>query len=221
MMNQISIYLRKKFRIVTLSTILFKGNDIEESNRATSNNLFNFHHGTRLIPLEILIESVLTKEYIFTFITQHAKNGEHIIVYEPTKENIKAIIALLISCLHAETQELVMQQQKPIDTVVCKINDFELKLALISGVIFQHEGLNNDDREVVIRLFEVILIKLCELINYMHWEVSLLPPLVVLMDINLYDYHGPNYPITNILHTTCQVGQQTIDNVEKVLIYAR
>lgn len=52
----------------------------------------------------------------------------------------------------------------------------------------------------------------------MCWEVSLSAPLVVLMDTNLYDYHGLNFPITNILHMTGQVGHQSTDNAGKIFI---
>ena len=197
---------------------MFNGNDVGEWIGATSDSLFNFHPSARPVPLEIFSEGVVRMESIQTLITQHAKNEEHILVYVPTKENIEEAFEILISCLHAEPRELTIQQQEAFEAAVCKISDLKLQLVLTVGVAFLHEGLKNDDCEVIIRLFEAGLIRLCMLSSGMCWSVSLSAPLVVLIDTDLFDYYGPNYPITDLLRMTGQAGRQSIDSVGKVLI---
>jgi len=140
-------------------------------------------------------------------------------VYVPTWENVSTTVMNMISVSQAKLWEhFNSQQQKAIEASICKISDFMLKFALIHGVGYLHEGLNTNDREVVIRFFEAGLIKICIISNSMCWEVSLSAHIVVLMGTKYYDFDGPSYPITDILHMMGQAGRRLIDSVGKALI---
>lgn len=235
-MKQISTRVGKKMRIVALSAPITNGKDIGEWIGATSHSLFNFPPTARHVPLELFIQGVQFSDLrsanplarlkemakiTHSFITEHAKNGKPILVYVPTWENVSTTVSNMISVSQAKPWEQFtsqQQQQQAFQASILKISDFTLKVALTRGVGFLHEGLNTNDQEVVIRFFEAGLIKICIISSSMCWEVSLSAHIVVLMGTEYYDFDGPSYPITDILHMMGQAGRRLIDSVGKALI---
>ncbi|KEH37075.1 putative RNA helicase [Medicago truncatula] len=233
-MKQISTRVGKKMRIVALSAPITNGKDIGEWIGATSHSLFNFSPTARHVPLELFIKVVEFSDLrsanplvrlkemakiTHSFITEHAKKGKPILVYVPTWENVSRTVFNMISVSQAKSWvQLNSQQHQAFEASICKISNLELKSALALGVGFLHEGLNTNDQEFVIRSFEAGLIKICIISSSMCWEVSLSAHIVVLMGTEYYDFDGPSYPITDILHMMGQAGRRLIDSVGKALI---
>nr|GMC55286.1 DExH-box ATP-dependent RNA helicase DExH12-like [Ipomoea batatas] len=186
-MRYIASQLEKKIRIVALSTSVVNARDLGEWIGATSNGLFSFPIGPKLVPLRKLIfrgadipisENLQNMhKHFYTAIVQHVSSGKPAIVYVSSTEHVKEAAFYLETYLRRDKLLLALVELPLVES----IEEYELKEALKYGVCYLHEGLTKTDQDIVKMVFKNGLAQVCIISSSMCCGFPFSANLVVVM----------------------------------------
>lgn len=233
-MRRISSRVESKIRIVALSASLANAKDLGDWIDATSHGLFNFKPTVRPVPLEIHIQGIdianfearmqaMTK-LTYTAIVQHAKNAKPALVFVPTRKHARLTALDLVTYSGADSTKgpaFLLRPEEELETFLSQIKEPTLNVTLRHGVAYLHEGLNDMDQEVVLRLFRAGCIQVCVASSSMCWGTPLSAHLVVVMGTQYYDGREnahTDYPITDLLQMMGNASRPLVDSSGKCVI---
>nr|GMC50701.1 DExH-box ATP-dependent RNA helicase DExH12-like [Ipomoea batatas] len=192
-MRYIASQLEKKIRIVALSTSVVNARDLGEWIGATSNGLFSFPIGPKLVPLRKLIfrgadipisENLQNMhKHFYTAIVQHVSSGKPAIVYVSSTEHVKEAAFYLETYLRRDKLLLALVELPFVESIEEYefIEEHELKEALKYGVCYLHEGLAKTDQDIVKTVFKNGLAQVCVISSSMCCGLPFSANLVMVM----------------------------------------
>jgi len=240
-MRYISYQIERQIRIVALFTSLANAKDVAQWLGCNPRNIFNFHPNVRPVKLDLHIRgfnqshnasrlSAMIKPAYQSIVQlddeQQDQNKKPVIVFVPTRKlAAKVSIDFKMYCSgDGYKGRFLGCELEKIQDFINRIPDPILKETLEEGIGFLHEGLSNEQRYIVEKLFtcQAIQVLVCE--QSLCYKLSLNAHLVIIMDTQYYN--GKNhvyedFPITSILQMIGRANRPLIDQVSKCLLFCQ
>ncbi|XP_064473851.1 activating signal cointegrator 1 complex subunit 3-like [Ornithodoros turicata] len=233
--NYISSYTNRKVRIIGLSTALANARDLADWLGIGEIGLYNFKPAVRPVPLEVHVSGFPGKHYCPRMALMNKPTYRAILQYSPEKPVLifvssrrqTRLTALdLIAFLAAENnpRQWLHMQHEEMDSVISRIHDQNLRLALAFGIGLHHAGLQDKDRRIVEELFVNQKIQVLIATSTLAWGVNFPAHLVVVKGTEYYDAKVQRYvdfPITDVLQMIGRAGRPQFDDqgVAVVLVH--
>eukprot|EP00920_Eleutheroschizon_duboscqi_P019116 GHVT01045296.1.p1 GENE.GHVT01045296.1~~GHVT01045296.1.p1 ORF type:complete len:931 (+),score=217.33 GHVT01045296.1:277-3069(+) len=244
----IAAQMETPIRIVAVASSVASAKDLAEWVGAGTNGLFNFHPSVRTVPLEISIHgfdmyhrdarlTTMTKP-IFQALKHYVNPGR---LQTETKDPRRAGLCLpaLIFCSDRKqcrllAVDLLLQaaaddtprrfvhiDDEQMQELLKKVSFREqmLKETLAFGVGFLHEGLSNEETELVISMYKQGFIQVIALTAELTWGLEVLAHLVVVVDPKSFkDNQYVDYPMSDLLEMMGRASRPTIDRTGVFLL---
>ena len=232
-MRFISAQIEGGIRVVAMSSSLASAKDISEWLGCTSASYFNFHPTARPLPLELHIQGfnithnasriiAMTKPVYHTILRY--SSDKPAIVFVPSRKQTRVTAYDLLTLCAADLQEdrflhtsLDKGLQEYLDCIETKL----VRDTVSKGVGYLHEGLVDNDRQLVQQLFEKGAIQVLVVSRSLAWSLSVYSHLVIVMDTQCYNgkmHNYEDYPIEDVLQMVGRANRPLIDQEGKTVI---
>ena len=223
-----------KIRFIGLAYPIANGHDIAEWIGATPATMFNFNPNVRFTPLEIYIQNFDNPNYSsrMTAMLRPAMQavrrraaGKPTIIFCPTKRHVFQMVTELVqhydradpafSFLKVDAAALA----KPLEVVKTRA----LRESAQAGVVFLHEGQDEQEREVVRALFKSGATQVLVASHEQCWSMGVQANTVIIQGTEYPSGHyHVDYPVTTLLKMVGRATRVGIDKVAKcsILCYA-
>ncbi|KAF9171872.1 hypothetical protein BGX20_006778 [Mortierella sp. AD010] len=224
-MNYIGAQLKKRIRLVGLSTALANAHDLADWLGIQEVGLFNFRHSVRPVPLEIYIDGFPGKHYCprmatmnkptYAAIKTHSPNQPVIVFVSSRRQTRLTAQDLIAYCaMEDNPRRFLHMPEDDLDILLTKVQDSSLRLALGFGIGLHHAGLPEGDRKLVEELFVSTKIQILIATSTLAWGVNFPAHLVVIKGTEFYDAKTCTYvdfPITDVLQMMGRAGRPQFD----------
>ncbi|KAG0300672.1 hypothetical protein BGZ98_008986, partial [Dissophora globulifera] len=224
-MNYIGAQLKKRIRLVGLSTALANAHDLADWLGIQEVGLFNFRHSVRPVPLEIYIDGFPGKHYCprmatmnkptYAAIKTHSPNQPVIVFVSSRRQTRLTAQDLIAYCaMEDNPRRFLHMPEDDLDILLTKVQDSSLRLSLGFGIGLHHAGLPEGDRKLVEELFVSTKIQILIATSTLAWGVNFPAHLVVIKGTEFYDAATRTYvdfPITDVLQMMGRAGRPQFD----------
>ncbi|KAF9114810.1 hypothetical protein BGX27_009758 [Mortierella sp. AM989] len=224
-MNYIGAQLKKRIRLVGLSTALANAHDLADWLGIQEVGLFNFRHSVRPVPLEIYIDGFPGKHYCprmatmnkptYAAIKTHSPNQPVIVFVSSRRQTRLTAQDLIAYCaMEDNPRRFLHMPEDDLEILLTKVQDSSLRLALGFGIGLHHAGLPEGDRKLVEELFVSTKIQILIATSTLAWGVNFPAHLVVIKGTEFYDAKTRTYvdfPITDVLQMMGRAGRPQFD----------
>ncbi|KAF8983689.1 hypothetical protein BGZ46_009737 [Entomortierella lignicola] len=224
-MNYIGAQLKKRIRLVGLSTALANAHDLADWLGIQEVGLFNFRHSVRPVPLEIYIDGFPGKHYCprmatmnkptYAAIKTHSPNQPVIVFVSSRRQTRLTAQDLIAYCaMEDNPRRFLHMPEDDLDILLTKVQDSSLRMALGFGIGLHHAGLPEGDRKLVEELFVSTKIQILIATSTLAWGVNFPAHLVVIKGTEFYDAKSQKYvdfPITDVLQMMGRAGRPQFD----------
>ncbi|KRX42392.1 U5 small nuclear ribonucleoprotein helicase [Trichinella nativa] len=234
-MRFMSTQLDTPLRIVGLSVPLSNAKDVGQWLGCSSQNTFNFHPNVRPMPLEVHIlgfnithtasrlDAMAKQVYLSVLKHGGILRPKPMLVFVPTRKQAKvtAVDLLAFAAADAQPKRFLLVEATELQPFIELINDETLKETLSCGVGYLHEGISENDRRTVERLFDVCAIQVLVASRSMCYTLRTHAHGVVIMDTQYYSgrHHTyEDYPIFDILQMIGKANRSDIDEDAKCVL---
>ncbi|KAI8815177.1 Sec63 Brl domain-containing protein [Cladochytrium replicatum] len=234
-MNYISAQMKRKIRIVGLSTALANAHDLADWLGIGSVGLFNFKHSVRPVPLEIYIDGYPGKHYCPRMISMNKPTYAAIITHSPKKPVIVFVSSrrqtrltaqdlMALCAMDSDPRRFLHMAEEEMEALTTQVKDVALKTSLEFGIGLHHAGLVESDRRIVEELFVNNRIQVLIATSTLAWGVNYPAHLVVIKGTEYYDAKTKGYvdfPITDVLQMMGRAGRPQFDDsgVARILVH--
>lgn len=168
-MNQLE--KEEEFRLVALASPIANGRDFADWLGIAKDNIFNFDPTERVEPVEVHLRSLNVNHYpsfinsltksSYKFVTEYVENtlGKALIFISSRTQAIE-LATFFIKFLQHEEKALVSEISKKGQNLIDQINDIALKRLTSNGIGIYYKNMNDSDRLIVDRLFQLQVIKI-------------------------------------------------------------
>ena len=232
-MRYIANQIEKPIRILGVATSVANSRDMAEWIGASSSNTYNFHPNVRPVPLEIYIQGfdqpqrqirlLAIGKHIYQGVKQHSKDKPVIIFASDRKQaRITAIDLVAMAGADNQAKRFLQLTTEELAPFLKGIEDKSLKHCLEHGVGFLYEGMNENERNTVERLFESGAIQMLISTYSLCWELTVTAYIVVIMDTLRYngqERRYMDYSIPDMLQMMGRACRPSVDQSAKCLVY--
>ena len=222
-MRYMATQLERQIRIVGLATSVANYKSVSEWIGANPNFSFNFHPNVRPVPLEIYIHGFdqsnkkariySMEKYVYQGIKQQSKNKPVIIFVSDRKQaRITALNLLTMTYSDNKPKQFITLSEEEISQISKNITEKNLKHVINYGISFIYEGMNEDEKALVIQLFEAGGIQILICTYQLCWELEMNAYLVIIMDTQRYDGKEKRYIDYTIPDMLQMMGRATQPN---------
>ncbi|KRZ08826.1 U5 small nuclear ribonucleoprotein helicase [Trichinella pseudospiralis] len=234
-MRFMSTQLDTPLRIIGLSVPLSNAKDVGQWLGCSSQNTFNFHPNVRPMPLEVHIlgfnithtasrlDAMAKQVYLSVLKHGGILRPKPMLVFVPTRKQTKvtAVDLLAFAAADAQPKRFLLVEATELQPFIELINDETLKETLSCGVGYLHEGISENDRRTVERLFDVCAIQVLVASRSMCYILRTHAHGVVIMDTQYYsgrNHTYEDYPIYDILQMIGKANRSNIDEDAKCVL---
>merc|ERR550514_2315179 len=224
-MRYISVQLEAPIRIVGLAASLANAKDVAEWIGAPASGLFNFHPNVRSVPLEIVIQGFDVAHRPTRLLAMQRPCYQAIKAYSPEKSviifapdrkqaRLTAIDLLLQAAADDKPKRFVQVEDSVMAPHIAAVRESALQQTLAYGVAYYHEGMSEQERGTLARLFEAGAIQILVATESLAWGMSLQARLVIIMDTKRFDgreQRDVDYPMHDILQMLGRAGRVGVD----------
>jgi pre-mRNA-splicing helicase BRR2 len=224
-MRYISVQLEAPIRIVGLAASLANAKDVAEWIGAPAGGLFNFHPNVRSVPLEIVIQGFDVAHRPTRLLAMARPCYQAIKAYSPEKPviifapdrkqaRLTAIDLLLQAAADDKPKRFVQVEDSVMAPHIAAVRESALQQTLAYGVAYYHEGMSEQERGTLARLFEAGAIQILVATESLAWGMTLQARLVIIMDTKRFDgreQREVDYPMHDILQMLGRASRPGMD----------
>jgi len=226
-MRAISEKLKKKVRIVGLSTALANARDVSAWLGVKESGLFNFAHSERPVPLTVHVDGFSERAYCprmatmnkpaFAFINQYSHNHPVLIFVSSRRQTRLTALDLIAYSAehHVSGRSFLKCPEEEMQKLIQDVTDEHLQHCLLFGIGIHHAGLPENDRKIVEELFLKQKIQVLVTTSTLAWGVNFPARLVIVKGTEFYDYKVKGYvdfPMTDLLQMIGRAGRPQFDD---------
>ncbi|KAI9679963.1 MAG: DEIH-box ATPase [Caeruleum heppii] len=228
-MHYIALQTDNDMRLVGLSVSLSNPRDIGEWIGATKHTIYNFSPHTRLVPLELHIQSYSVPHFpslmlamakpVYLAVMQMSPD-KPAIIFVPNRKQARSTAAdLLAACVAEDDEDRFLHAQIPeIAPLLNRISEPALKDSASHGIGYYHEALSYNDKRIVKHLFVNGAIQVLIASRDVCWELDCCAHLVIVMGTQFYEgreHRYVDYPLSEVLQMFGKASRPMIDKSSK------
>jgi len=221
--------METNIRMIGLSVSLANGRDIGSWMGVKKENVFNFKPSIRAVPLELHIQSYNIPHFPSLMLamarpTYHAivelSPDKPAIVFVPSRKQARTTaLDLLAACNSAGDENRFLNSSfDDMKSILSRINERALAESLKHGIGYFHEALDDMDKRLVSRLFQIGAIQVLLVSRDCCWELDLNAHLVVVMGTQYFDgreHRYVDYELSEVLQMFGKAGRVGGDKLSK------
>lgn len=212
-MRYINAQIGGNIRIIAMATSILNANDIAQWLGCNTNATFNFRANVRSVQLDLHIQGfnithntsrlIAMSKPVYQAIHRHSLNRP-VLIFVPSRKSSRttAIDILTFATVEQKPDRFLNKSStEDLERFVDKLEDQTLKQTILHGIAYLHEGLNDQDRSIVEKLYNIGAIQICIVSYSMLWSLKLYSYLVIIMDTQYYngkEHRYDDYPINDI-----------------------
>ena len=222
-MRYMATQIEKQIRIVGLGTSIANYKSVSEWIGASPNFSFNFHPNVRPVPLEIYIHGFdqsnkkariySMEKYVYQGIKQQSK-GKPVIIFVSDRKQARITALNLLTMTYSDNKpkQFLSLSDEEIEQISKKITEKNLKHVIKYGISFIYEGMNEEEKDLVIQLFEAGGIQVLICTYQLCWELEMNAYMAIIMDTQRYDGKEKRYIDYTIPDMLQMMGRATQPN---------
>lgn len=222
-MRYMATQLEKPVRIIGLATSVANYKSISEWIGVSPAYSFNFHPNVRPISLEIYIHGfdqsnkkariISMEKYLYQGIKQQSK-GKPVIIFVSDRKQARITALNLLTLTHSDNKpkQFLRTNEEEIDVFCKRIKEKNLQHVLRFGIGFIYEGMNEDEKNLVIQLYEADAIQILICTHQLCWELEVGASMVVVVDTQRYEGKEKRYIDYTIPDMLQMMGRATRPN---------
>lgn len=221
--------LETQIRMVGLAVSLATGREIGAWMGAEKENVFNFKPSIRAVPLELHIQSFNIPHFPSLMLamakpTYHAivelSSDKPVIVFVPSRKQVRSTaLDLHAACVaNGDEDRFLNSNLETMETVLSRISENALVESLRHGIGYFHEALDDTDKSLVKRLFQLGAIQVLLVSRDCCWEIDMNAHLVIVMGTQYFDgreHRYVDYELSEMLQMFGKAGQVGEDKISR------
>lgn len=232
-MRYMGTQLEKHIRIIGLATSVANYKSLSEWIGASASFSFNFHPNVRPVPLEIYIHGFdqsnkkarvfAMEKFVYQGIKQQSK-AKPVIIFVSDRKQARITALNLLTLTHSDNKprQFLSVSEQEILAFSHKISEKNLQHVLNYGIAFIYEGMNEEEKSLVLQLFEANAFQILICTYQLCWELALSAYMVIIMDTQRYDGKEKryiDYTIPDMLQMMGRATQPTQKESAKCLVF--